>query len=437
MQTWYDERARRTRTSSRRSSTASRARPGPRGLQGHRRTHATRATAPSPSSGTRRPSTRASGSRPRSAGACSATCSATRPTARRDIPRCSRTPRCGSCRSSTSTATTRRSSARTRACGAGTCATTTATTCSTGNDGVDTNRNWAEKWRYDQEGASDDFGSDTYRGPSAQSEPEVSSLDAMFAQAQAEVPARLPLLRAADPLPRGLAGRDAEHRHAGDDRARGLDDDHPAIADFDPDVSGELYTTNGDVTGHALQPLRHAGLHGRARRRQRPGRRRHRRRARTRSPPGGFVFQDSEAAVEEEFQRNLAVRARPRALGQEPGPPGVAPRQRRRRTSCRRTFKVSYGDPQTVEVNANRDLGPVEVHWRVNGGAVQLRADDRVQGRRALRPARRLLPQAARPRSPASQPGDKVEVWFSRGQPSTSDAVHVQGREVDSPATCS
>ena len=33
-------------------------------------------------------------------------------------------------------------------------------------DGIDTNRNFSEKWRYDNEGASDTTSSDTYRGPS-------------------------------------------------------------------------------------------------------------------------------------------------------------------------------------------------------------------------------------------------------------------------------
>ena len=100
--------------------------------------------------------------------------------------------------------------------------TTTTTTSSTSSDGVDTNRNWAEKWRYDQEGAADVFEDDTYRGPSPQSEPEVAALDAMYRQAQAEVPDRLPLLRAADAVPRGLAGRDLQHRLAGHAGARGL-----------------------------------------------------------------------------------------------------------------------------------------------------------------------------------------------------------------------
>ena len=31
------------------------------------------------------------------------------------------------------------------------------------------------------------------------------------------------------------------------------DDDNPAVPGFDPDVSAELYTTNGDVTDDALR----------------------------------------------------------------------------------------------------------------------------------------------------------------------------------------
>jgi hypothetical protein len=47
----------------------------------------------------------------------------------------------------------------------------------TGVDGVDPNRNYATKWGYDNEGSSDSFTSETYRGPSPQSEPETRALD--------------------------------------------------------------------------------------------------------------------------------------------------------------------------------------------------------------------------------------------------------------------
>ena len=42
-------------------------------------------------------------------------------------------------------------------------------------DGVDPNRNWPTKWRFDPEGASDNIASETYRGPSPGSEPEVAA----------------------------------------------------------------------------------------------------------------------------------------------------------------------------------------------------------------------------------------------------------------------
>ena len=89
---------RRTRTSSRRSSTASRA--GGRTWSPTRSpsTRTRRPTGPSPSSGTSRPNTRVSGSRPRPSGACSATCWPTATTARPTSPDCCATRRCGSCR---------------------------------------------------------------------------------------------------------------------------------------------------------------------------------------------------------------------------------------------------------------------------------------------------------------------------------------------------
>src|SRR5262249_10654930 len=40
-------------------------------------------------------------------------------------------------------------------------------------DGVDPNRNYPEHWNYDEEGSSSITSSDTYRGPSAGSEPET------------------------------------------------------------------------------------------------------------------------------------------------------------------------------------------------------------------------------------------------------------------------
>ena len=39
------------------------------------------------------------------------------------------------------------------------------------------------------------------------------------------------------------------------------DDANPAIPGYDPDISAELYTTNGETTEHADNRVRHSRLH--------------------------------------------------------------------------------------------------------------------------------------------------------------------------------
>ena len=50
----------------------------------------------------------------------------------------------------------------------------------TNGDGVDTNRNWPEKWNYDLEGASNDPTSETFHGSGPASEPEVKALRSLI-----------------------------------------------------------------------------------------------------------------------------------------------------------------------------------------------------------------------------------------------------------------
>ena len=88
-------------------------------------------------------------------------------------------------------------------------------------DGVDTNRNFSEKWRYDNEGASDTTSSDTYRGPTPGVRARGGVLPRADAPHQAGVLRRLPLVREARPVPGRLAGRDLRRRHAADGGARG------------------------------------------------------------------------------------------------------------------------------------------------------------------------------------------------------------------------
>jgi Zinc carboxypeptidase/Immune inhibitor A-like, MAM domain len=279
----------------------------------------------------------------------------------------------------------------------------------TNQDGVDTNRNWPTKWNYDLEGASADPTSLTYHGSGPASEPEVRALRGLFKRIrpsfqidyhsfaqlilypegwQVETPST------DTPLMAGLAG----------------DDDHPAVAGFDPDVSAELYTTNGDVTDDtytAFKTLAYTveldggtggavgGTDG----------------TDPAYTPDGFAFQDSDADIEAQFQKNLAFALDLARSAKDPAnfsshlgnaAPALVPT----------TFPISYGDPQTVEVNAKRELGSVTVHWKVNGGREHTASTREFKGGSKYgEPG--VYYHRLRGDVTGTHTGDKVQVWFT------------------------
>jgi hypothetical protein len=292
---------------------------------------------------------------------------------------------------------------------------------------VDTNRNWAEKWRYDQEGASDIFNDDTYLGPTPQSEPEVSQLDAMFKRLK---PKFLLDYHSYGPLilyPEGWQVETESQDTPATKALAGLDDDHPAITRFDPDVSGELYTTNGDVTGHVYQRYGSLAYTVELEGGSGPGVG-----GTAEGPdafdPGGFVFQDSEAAVQDQFERNLEFALDLARSAKNPGRPvshlgNTAP------DFEPSAFDVSYGSPQTVEVNANRDLGPVDVHWRVGDGAVQTARTSEFKGGERYDPPG-VYYHKLRAAVTGFKAGDEVEVWFSAGSHRSSSFTFTAEKSV-------
>src|SRR4051794_19843017 len=235
-------------------------------------------------------------------------------------------------------------------------------------DGIDTNRNFSEKWRYDNEGASDSPTSDTYRGPSPESEPEVASFHALMKTIKPEFHidyhsfAQLVLYPVGwqvetyggdTPLMEALAGNDQR----------------PAVAGYDPDVGGELYTTNGEITDTMylqekvlaytieLDGGAGSGVGGTTTANNAVG-----------MNPGGFVFQDREADVEAVAAKNLPFMLDLARSAPTPGQPvshlnPVIP------DFVPVTFPTSYGDPQTVEVNAKRSLGAVTLKWQIEGSS--------------------------------------------------------------------
>ena len=106
----------------------------------------------------------------------------------------------------------------------------------TAGDGVDLNRNFAEKWGYDNEGSSPDPASEVYRGPGPNSEPETKALDALFKRVGFEF--LVNYHSAAELLLYGIGWQVSTPSQ--DDQiaiAMAGDDAHPAVEGYDPDIS--------------------------------------------------------------------------------------------------------------------------------------------------------------------------------------------------------
>ncbi len=120
----------------------------------------------------------------------------------------------------------------------------------TPGDGVDPNRNFAVKWGWDNEGSSALPDSETYRGTGPNSEPETQALNRLFNRIGFEF--FINYHSAAELLLYGIGWQVSTP--SPDDviyEAMVGDDENPAIPGYDPDISAELYTTNGDTDSHA------------------------------------------------------------------------------------------------------------------------------------------------------------------------------------------
>ena len=294
----------------------------------------------------------------------------------------------------------------------------------TGADGVDPNRNFDEHFKYDEEGSSSVASSQTYRGPSAASEPETrfmqGLLDRIKPKFQSNFHSYGPYILypqgwqvgtpdADNPIYTALAGTDA----------------NPAIPGFDPGISSdELYVTNGETTDYAdardgtvaFTPELSEGCTG-----------------------CGFVFPDDEALVQAEFTKTLAfdlalarsatrpadpvspvgMTLKPFYLDQTEVDPENSPL-----AMFDFTFAVSYGDPQEVRVLAKRSLGAVTLNYQVNGGPVQSKATSEwTQGER-YGVGNANYYHVVRGQVTGTQPGDSVKVWFSGGGATSSSFTY-------------
>ncbi len=293
-------------------------------------------------------------------------------------------------------------------------------------DGVDPNRNFPEHFGYDEEGSSSQISSDTYRGPSAGSEPETQAMMALYDRAdfsfQVNYHSFGEYLLYAEGWQTGTPTADDPIYFA----LSGNRDD-PAIPGFEPGLSSDvLYVTNGETTDFAHSQrgtLAWTPELGEG------------------EPDATFVFPDNEELVQAEFERNLPFALDVAKSAANPAEPvshlGLETKPFYLESDdtykdglplANFTFEYSYGDPQEVRVIARRSLGDVTLMYSINGDPAigvpteEWTGGDRYGGKTGVhyRTVSGFVTE--------TEPGDSVEVWFEGGG-ETSESFTYQAVE--------
>ena len=235
----------------------------------------------------------------------------------------------------------------------------------TGLDGVDPNRNFPYRWGYDNEGSSPSFGSETYRGTGPASEPETRALDGLMRKIRFKF--QINYHSAAELLLYGVGWQVATPTP--DDllyETLAGDDAKPAVPGYDPDISAELYTTNGETTEHAHNRYGTLAFTPEMSTCET---------ASAIDPNDAFDpddcesvfnFPDSEALIQAEFEKNIPFAVAIARSAKDPDDP-VSVVGRTAPDFQVDSFDVSYGDPQPVAVTARRDLRNLTMHYSING----------------------------------------------------------------------
>jgi murein tripeptide amidase MpaA len=286
-------------------------------------------------------------------------------------------------------------------------------------DGVDPNRNFATNFGRDDEGSSPEPTSETYRGPGPDSEPETQALkglqdrvDFVF-QKNDHTAAELLLwpqgFQQYTPTPdnnifEALAGNDARPAIADFEE----DDDgvlHITGNRFDPDLSSELYITNGDALDDAYHEHHILGFTPEGTEADDPN-------------VSGFEFADDEDAIEAEFQRHRRF-SLDLALNAADPENAVSFLGRTTRNFYIESFPESWGDPQAVEVTAKRSLGALKLRYRINGGAARTASTKEWTGGERYGKDTGVYYHKVRGFVTGTKPGDRVQVWFETADGAT------------------
>ncbi|MFG3187120.1 M14 family metallopeptidase [Streptomyces nigra] len=280
-------------------------------------------------------------------------------------------------------------------------------------DGVDLNRNFAYKWGYDDEGSSPNPTSETYRGASPGSEPETKALDAL--QKRVGFTYGINYHSAAELLLYGVGWQVATDTP--DDvmyKALAGTPDNSAIPGYHPQVSSELYTTNGEADGHA------ANVNGLAMFTPEMST------CQTASniDPNDqwsasdcrsvFNFPDDEKLIQDEFAKNVPFALSVAESADRPDQPASSLGLKAADfTPAPFTTSYARGADQEVSVVVRKALRDKELKYRVNGGRTWDVALRPWKGGETFGGEDNLYFDEYRAKVLDGDQGDKVEVWFT------------------------
>ncbi len=288
----------------------------------------------------------------------------------------------------------------------------------TPGDGVDLNRNFSYKWGYDNEGSSPDPASETFRGAGPNSEPETKALDRLFDRVGFEF--AVDYHSAAELLLYGVGWQVSTPTP--DDVvniALAGDDAHPAVPGYDPDISAELYTTNGDTNAHVEANYHTISYTPEMSTCQ----------TASNVDPGDawrpedcasvFTFPDDEKLIAGEVAKNVPFALSLAESAKDPANP-VSSLGRTTPDFVVDTFDVSYGQRQEVAVTARRSLQDVTLHYTVNGGREQTVDTSEFKGGERYGDENAVYYAERRGIIRKNKPKDRVQAWFTARKGSTT-----------------
>ncbi|MET8771984.1 M14 family zinc carboxypeptidase [Streptomyces sp. NPDC004658] len=280
-------------------------------------------------------------------------------------------------------------------------------------DGVDLNRNFPYKWGYDDEGSSPNPTSQTYRGASPGSEPETKALDAF--EKRVGFRYGINYHSAAELLLYGVGWQVATPTP--DDvlyKALAGTPGHSAVPGYHPQVSSELYTTNGEADGHASNVNGMAMFTPEMSTCQTASDLDPDDAWKSQDCQSVFNFPDDEKLIQQEFAKNVPFALSVAETAVHPDKPassvGLSAAD-----FTPAAFPTSYsrGADQEVSVVVRKAVRDKELKYRVNGGRTHDRALKHWRGGETYGGEDNLYFDEYRAKVRGGEPGDRVEVWFT------------------------